>query len=216
MRKPKSISLLWGWDIFLMILGFLYLAAFSVEVIFELSPTTLKVLEAISLFIFLIFAADLVLRVVISWSDFKSLNGFINFLKHNWLGILALMAPMLRSLAVLRVLVVLRGIAPFMQSRVSKLSFYVGTALPLIIFTASVSVLEAEGANPDANIRSLSDAIWWSLVTVTTVGFGDRYPVTTEGRAVASLLIFVGIALFSTLTAVIASWVLAEKNQQAN
>lgn len=198
-----------------MILGFLYLAAFSVEVIFELSPTTLKVLEAISLFIFLIFAADLVLRVVISWSDFKSLNGFINFLKHNWLGILALMAPMLRSLAVLRVLVVLRGIAPFMQSRVSKLSFYVGTALPLIIFTASVSVLEAEGANPDANIRSLSDAIWWSLVTVTTVGFGDRYPVTTEGRAVASLLIFVGIALFSTLTAVIASWVLAEKNQQA-
>lgn len=216
MRKPKSISLLWGWDIFLMILGFLYLAAFSVEVIFELSPTTLKVLEAISFFIFLIFAADLVLRVVISWSDFKSLNGFINFLKHNWLGILALMAPMLRSLAVLRVLVVLRGIAPFMQSRVSKLSFYVGTALPLIIFTASVSVLEAEGANPDANIRSLSDAIWWSLVTVTTVGFGDRYPVTTEGRAVASLLIFVGIALFSTLTAVIASWVLAEKNQQAN
>lgn len=215
MRKLKSISLLWGWDIFLMILGFLYLAAFSVEVIFELSPTTLKVLEAISLFIFLIFAADLVLRVVISWSDFKSLNGFINFLKHNWLGILALMAPMLRSLAVLRVLVVLRGIAPFMQSRVSKLSFYVGTALPLIIFTASVSVLEAEGANPDANIRSLSDAIWWSLVTVTTVGFGDRYPVTTEGRAVASLLIFVGIALFSTLTAVIASWVLAEKNQQA-
>jgi voltage-gated potassium channel len=211
MGRSQSSNLIKVWDLFLMLLGFLYLAVFSLEVLADLSNSQVAILETASFAIFIVFACDVVFRFASSYKQLTSLKGWIDFLKLNWLGIVALFAPMMRSLAALRVLVVLRGLAPFLQSRVSKLSFYVGVALPLVIYTASLSVLEAEQYNSEANIKTLSDAIWWSLVTVTTVGFGDRYPVTAEGRTVASFLIFVGIALFSTLTAVIASWVLAEK-----
>lgn len=198
-------------DISLMILGFVYLGIYSFEVLGSPSPTTTQVINVASQLIFVIFAADVVLRLLLLRRDLVSFAGWIKYLRGNWLGILALLAPMLRSLAILRVLVVLRGIAPFISSRVSKIGFYVGVALPLVIYTASLSVLEAERGNSAANIQDFSDAVWWSLVTVTTVGFGDIYPVTQEGRTVGSFLIFVGIALFSTLTALIASWVLSEK-----
>lgn len=211
MGMSQSRKLIKVWDFLLMILGFLYLVVFTLEVLGELSNSQLAILETTLTSIFVIFAVDVLYRLAASYKKLKTLKGWIDFLKLNWLGIVALFAPMLRSLAALRVLVVLRGLAPFLQSRVSKLSFYVGFALPLVIYIASLSVLEAEKHNSEANINTLSDAIWWSLVTVTTVGYGDRYPVTTEGRTVASFLIFVGIALFSTLTAVIASWVLADK-----
>lgn len=198
-------------DISLMFLGFVYLGIYSFEVLATPSGTTFQVINVASQLIFMIFTADVVLRLFLSRRDLVSFAGWIKYLKGNWLGLLALLAPMLRSLAILRVLVVLRGIAPFISSRVSKIGFYVGVALPLVIYTASLSVLEAERGNPEANIQDLSDAVWWSLVTVTTVGFGDIYPVTQEGRSVGSFLIFAGIALFSTLTALIASWVLGEK-----
>ncbi len=198
-------------DISLMILGFVYLGIYSFEVLGSPSTTTSQVISVASQLIFVIFAADVALRFILSRRDLVSFAGWIKYLRGNWLGILALLAPMLRSLAILRVLVVLRGIAPFISSRVSKIGFYVGIALPLVIYTASLSVLEAERGNSEANIQDFSDAVWWSLVTVTTVGFGDIYPVTQEGRTVGSFLIFVGIALFSTLTALIASWVLSEK-----
>lgn len=198
-------------DLGLMALGLVYLALYSIEVLARPEGLSKSYIDAISNFIFVLFALDLLLRVVLDRKTLKTFSGWVVFIKKNWLSLLALLAPMLRSLAVLRVLVVLRGISPFVSTRVSKLAFYVGIALPLVIYTASLSVLESERNDPNANIQNFSDAVWWSLVTVTTVGFGDRFPVTPEGRAVGSFLIFVGIGLFSTLTAVIASWVMSEK-----
>jgi voltage-gated potassium channel len=86
----------------------------------------------------------------------------------------------------------------------------VGISLPLIVYTASLSVLEAERTSSVAHIQSFGDALWWSMVTVTTVGYGDIFPVTAEGRFVGTFLIFTGIGLFSTLTALIASWVMKD------
>ncbi len=198
-------------DVGLMTLGFVYLMIYSYEVLGFPSSTTSTILDICSQIIFVIFAVDVLFKLFMTRTRLTTFEGWIKYLRENWLGILALLAPMLRSLAILRLLVVLRGIAPFISSRVSKIGFYVGIALPLVIYTASLSVLEAERGNPEANILNFSDAVWWSLVTVTTVGFGDIYPVTQDGRTVGSFLIFVGIALFSTLTALIASWVLSEK-----
>lgn len=198
-------------DFFLMLLGFVYLGIYSFEVLTSPTGQAVVFLNFASDLIFLFFAIDLAIRLYIERKSLRTLHGFISFLKAHWLGIVALAAPMLRSLVILRLLVVLRGIEPFLRSRVSKMGFYIGVALPLVIFSASLAVFDAEQGAPEANISSFPDAIWWSLVTVTTVGFGDRYPVTQEGRVVGSLLIFVGIALFSTLTALIASWVMSEK-----
>ena len=72
----------------------------------------------------------------------------------------------------------------------------------------ALAVLDAERDAPGANITTAGDALWWAATTVTTVGYGDRYPVTTTGRFVAVALMVVGIAVVSALTAVIASWLI--------
>jgi voltage-gated potassium channel Kch len=73
----------------------------------------------------------------------------------------------------------------------------------------STLVLGAEKNAPDANIRSASDALWWSYVTVTTVGYGDRFPVTTSGRLVGVMMLTLGVGLFGVLTSFLATTFLA-------
>jgi voltage-gated potassium channel len=65
--------------------------------------------------------------------------------------------------------------------------------------------LDAERSSPDANITDFGDAIWWAVTTMTTVGYGDRYPATSAGRMVAFALMIGGIALLGTATATLAS-----------
>ena len=69
-----------------------------------------------------------------------------------------------------------------------------------------------ESANPDRSIKNASDAIWWGFVTVTTVGYGDRLPVTDAGRVIGTILLFAGIALFSVLAGIIANAFLAPRS----
>jgi voltage-gated potassium channel len=74
----------------------------------------------------------------------------------------------------------------------------------LVVFS-SIAILNCE-TSPDANIKSASDALWWSIVTITTVGYGDFYPTTLLGRIIAAVLMTAGIGLFGTFTAYIASF----------
>jgi hypothetical protein len=67
----------------------------------------------------------------------------------------------------------------------------------LFVIAGSTAILHFETA-PESNIRTADDAIWWAISTITTVGYGDRYPVTTEGRFVAALLLITGVGLFGT------------------
>ncbi len=64
----------------------------------------------------------------------------------------------------------------------------------------------AERGQSGSNIEGLGDAFWWAFVTSTTVGYGDHYPVTTEGRAIGVVLMFLGIGLLSMVTASIAAY----------
>jgi len=71
---------------------------------------------------------------------------------------------------------------------------------------AGIAILFAEESHPDANIQNASDALWWSYVTIATVGYGDRYPVTTGGRVIGAVVITLGVALFSTITGFLSDW----------
>jgi voltage-gated potassium channel len=82
-------------------------------------------------------------------------------------------------------------------------------ALGLLIIGAILVMLFERNA-AGSNIHNFQDAIWWAIVTVTTVGYGDRYPVSEGGRAVAVILMFVGIGLIGTLTATVASFFVQE------
>lgn len=91
------------------------------------------------------------------------------------------------------------------QSRVFDLSGIVA----LTILSGSLAFFYAEqGVNP--NLHTYKDSVWWALVTVTTIGYGDIYPVTTGGRMVASLLMVIGIGCVSLFTAMVAGHFLRE------
>ena len=80
-------------------------------------------------------------------------------------------------------------------------------------------VVSFEATSPKANITSLGDSLWWAMETISTVGYGDFYPVTVPGRVIAVLLFINGIGLLSVVTAQLASKVVksaaAEKTPDA-
>jgi len=151
------------------------------------------------------------LRLIGAGKDLLTLAGFLKFVKQNWLAIAAAILPAFRAFRVFGVLLVIRGFAPFFRTRASKVGLVVAVSLPLTLFTAAVAALEAERGVAGSNINTFGDAIWWSIASVTTVGYGDKFPITPDGRFIASLLMVVGIALFSALTALMAAWVMGER-----
>jgi voltage-gated potassium channel len=124
---------------------------------------------------------------------------------------------LLRILRLLRVFKLHRELRLFLsnsydflqKNRILDLSCFVG----LTILTGSLGFFYAEqGVNPA--LHSYKDSIWWAMVTVTTIGYGDIYPVTTAGRFVAMIMMFIGIGCVSLLTALIASTYLRENKCQ--
>lgn len=77
----------------------------------------------------------------------------------------------------------------------------------LLIYAASLALLEAERSQPNSNIKNFGDAVWSSIETVTTVGYGDAAPVTGRGRLIAVALMIGGISLVGVVTATLASWI---------
>jgi voltage-gated potassium channel len=176
---------------------------------------TFDLLELVATIIYAIFVIDLALRVIAAGRELLTIAGFFKFLKENWLAIAATLLPAFRSLRVLRVLLVLRGLGPFLKTRSSKVGMVVGVTLPIVLYTAALSVYEAERYADGANITSFGEAVWWAFASVTTVGYGDRFPVTEDGRFVATFLMIIGIGLFSSLTALLAAWVMGQKTDQS-
>jgi voltage-gated potassium channel len=75
----------------------------------------------------------------------------------------------------------------------------------IVLVTASILVLEFESFSPDANITTGGDALWWGVVTITTVGYGDKYPVTALGRLTGVFVMFAGVGIIGALASILAS-----------
>ncbi len=119
--------------------------------------------------------------------------------------------PPLRGLQVVIALLRVVGLVGLL-GRLSRQSLHVRTGtytavLALgVLFVGAVSVFRVEKDAPEANITSFEDALWWALTTMTTVGYGDRFPVTSQGRLLAAVLMVSGIAILGVVTATIAAW----------
>lgn len=115
--------------------------------------------------------------------------------------------PVLRPLRLLRLVTLVsilhRTVGTALRGRVTV---YVVSSATLLVLLAGLAILDAEQNADGANIRNFSDALWWAFVTITTVGYGDFYPVTAAGRLIAAGLMICGIALIGSVTATFASW----------
>ncbi len=141
----------------------------------------------------------------------------LNFLKWGWIDLISSIPTfpfvrfgrLFRLVRLLRILRAFRSVKVLLKhvfrSRVQGTMSLVVIITSLIVIFSSISILIVE-IDPTSNIKSAEDAIWWSLVTVTTVGYGDKYPVTNEGRIIGTILMFVGVGMFGTFTAYVASW----------
>jgi voltage-gated potassium channel len=136
--------------------------------------------------------------------------------------------PMLRPLRIVRSVRILRllrlsrltavagvGAEKSKKSLHSRATNYVLFVMGTLIVMSSVAVLDLERDSKAANIKSIGDALWWAVSTVTTVGYGDRYPVTAGGRAVAVILMIGGIALLGVITAAIAAYFVEQNRGRA-
>ncbi len=76
----------------------------------------------------------------------------------------------------------------------------------VVLEISGITILRAELPSPQANIHDANDALWWAFVTMATVGYGDKYPVTTPGRIIGLFVMSVGVGIFSVLTSYLAQW----------
>ncbi|MBV9096507.1 MAG: two pore domain potassium channel family protein [Frankiaceae bacterium] len=124
--------------------------------------------------------------------------------------LLMVLLPMIRPLRLLRVLrlgtVAMSGAQRSRHLLVSRAPLYAAGLAALAIVSAAVMELNAEQHAHGARIVNMGDAMWWAVTTMTTVGYGDFYPVTAAGKVIAASLMLTGIGLIGVITASVAAW----------
>ena len=185
----------------LAILALIYLALYAYEVLGHPSAEIRTDLIDLSDAIWVLFIIDFITRFVMHDDKFQ-------FMRRNVIEMIGLVLPMFRAFRMFRVVIAIGFLSRVTQSLQARIGVYLGLILPLLVFTCALGVYDAEHAVPGANITQFGDAIWWAIVTIATVGYGDYSPITFEGRAIAVLLMFSGIAMLSVVTVSFASWFL--------
>jgi voltage-gated potassium channel len=192
----------------LLLLALAFLVAYAWPVLDPRLDNDLRsVLGFVSWAVWVAFVLDFLVRLGLA-------NERWSYLARHWYDVPLIALPMLRPLRVLRVLAFARMLnRSATGGLVERVAVYVGGAAVMSVGLGAVAVLDAEQNAPGANITTFGDALWWACTTVTTVGYGDRYPVTAEGRVIAVVLMVVGIGVVGAVTASVAAWMVARVQQ---
>jgi len=214
-EKEHTIDYL---NILVIILSVYVLVALAISTFFQLPLQVVRVLDLLDNSICVFFLLEFCVRLYQAESKMK-------YLKWGWIDLVSSIPtfPFLRAGRALRLVRLLRVLRAFrsvkhltqhvFRSRAYGAFTTVSAVAVVMVIFSSIAILQVEH-DPTSNIKTAEDAIWWAWVTITTVGYGDKYPVTTEGRIIASALMTVGVGLFGTFTGFIASWFLAEKKAE--
>jgi len=217
-NKEATISRVSIWQIAMLFLCVYVLIALFIDTIFKLPPETSILLTRIDNFICIIFLADFLFNII------KAENK-LNYLKWGWIDLISSIPNVQilrwgRFARIIRILRILRGIRStklilkfLFENRSKGIFASVAMISFVLIIFSSIAILNCE-TSPESNIKTASDALWWSFVTITTVGYGDFYPTTLLGRIIAGVLMTAGIGLFGTFTAYVASFFLQQENEE--
>lgn len=189
------------WNQTLTVLALAFLVAFSYPAFnTDISDSTQTSLDLIQWISWGAFASDLLYGL----STAKNKKSFL--LKHP-LDIAAVLLPFLRPLRLLRIIsfggLALQKVA---MGRQFAITLKVFIASIFIAYVAAIQITISERAVEGSNIKNFGDGLWWAITTVTTVGYGDKFPTTTEGKFLAVGLMIVGISLMGVITASVAAW----------
>jgi len=177
------------------VLAFVFLINLIVIWAFPDGPEAfLKALDAIAWFVWACFAVDYVARLLLSVNK-------IRFLRTHKLDLLMALLPMLR---VLRVFLLLRRSLASVSTE--KIAGSILSIVVAVVVASAFFMWRVEYNASGASITTFRQAMWWAVVTTTTVGYGDYTPVTQAGRTIAVVVMIVGIGLIGTVSATVAAW----------
>lgn len=186
-----------------------FLAAYALQVVAPRSHALVAGAEVVLWVTWAMFAVDYLARLWLAEQRWKW------FLRH-LLDLAVVALPMLRPLRLMRFLTAItliqRSAGGALRGRVA---LYTIGATTLTILVSGLAVLDAERGSAGP-IQSYAEALWWSFVTITTVGYGDYTPVTATGRVVAAVLMIGGISLIGVVTATLASWIVEKVSDETS
>lgn len=214
MSKKRTNTRSPAYEIFMLFLCLYALGTLTAQAVGKLDPETRRILDH----------ADNVVCGIFFLDFFASLKRAENRLQYmytwGWIDLLSSIPTVDvvrwgRAARAVRIFRVLRGlratkvVASLVLERRAESVFLAASLVALLLVVAcSISILQFE-VPAGGNIQTAEDALWWSFATITTVGYGDRYPITTEGRLVAATLMLAGVGLFGSFSAFLAAWFLA-------
>jgi voltage-gated potassium channel len=201
------------------VLALLWLPVLVIPFVVTLRPDVTAAFEAIDYFVWAAFVVEYLVKLWLA--PVKR-----TFVSHHLIDLAVIVLPVLRPLRAARLLRLLNlGRVGVVLANALKRAkdllthrglHYVLLAVALVVFACSGLVLYFERTAPGSNIHNIGDALWWAIVTVTTVGYGDHYPDTAVGRGIAVVLMLVGIGLIGVLTATVASYFVEEQANKGN
>ena len=218
-QEPHSNEKSLGYEIFIGLLAIISIFDMVILAIPRVDPETKQVLTIIQAFLTIFFLFDFFYRFFTAQSK---KNYFLR--DYGWADLLSCWPGSgLRLLRVFRLAKVYRLmknygakriIGEIIDNRAQMAIFIIVVLVVLVLQVGAAWVLRFEQNNPDANIKTGADALWWAFVTITTVGYGDRYPTTGGGRLIGVALMVCGVGIFSTFAGFIANSFLSPRKKK--
>ncbi|MFN2222336.1 MAG: potassium channel family protein [Candidatus Promineifilaceae bacterium] len=198
-----------NYELFILALSVMSLVNWVSYFILDEAPTK-QVVLVMDLLLSLVFVVDFIYRF---FSARNKANYFVR--QFGWLDLLsglplplariARLARVVRATRLLNAYGLRNTVREFLVNRAGSAVYLVFFLIILVMQYGSIAILYTERGAPEANIRTASDALWWVLVTISTIGYGDRYPVTHQGQLISVVVILLGVALFGVVTGFLAS-----------
>jgi len=195
---------------FMATVALVFLALYSVHVLARPTGAASNLVRWAMIATYFVFVFDYLVRLYLA----DPRGGW--FLRHLFdLAIIVL--PFLRPLRLLSLAVVVKVLQRAVGHTIrGKVIAYTACGVVVIVYAASLAILDLERDLPGSKIASLGDALWWAATTVTTVGYGDVTPVSSNGRIVAAALMVAGVSVVGVVTATLASWIVQRVAEEDN